>query len=140
MAMACVWCMSACGQSGEKQLVSSVESFSKAYFNWQYQRAVPWCTEESRLWLSYMASQVNQADVDLLRSQPQGADVEIGAVEYQEGDSAAVVEVTVSHGVMMDTLGQAGRLVEKARYMVPMTFRQGRWRVHLSAPLRPERE
>ncbi len=138
--MASMMFVSACNQGSESQLVSNIDSFSTAYFNWQFQRAVPLCTPESKRWLSYMASQVNQADVDSLKAQPQGATFEVGNVSYQDGDSLANVEVTVSHFLSMDTLGRAAQPVEKARFVIPVAFRNGLWRVNLSSPLRPERD
>ncbi|MBM6992787.1 MAG: hypothetical protein I3J02_05925 [Prevotella sp.] len=132
--------VASCKQDKESQLIDQVNSFSKAYFNWQFHRAVSLCTEESVQWLSYMASQVNQSDVDALRAMPEGATFEIGEVSYQEPDSTASVKVRVHHYLSMDTLGKAGRPTEQADFVVPVVFRHGRWKVNLSSPLRAEKD
>lgn len=132
--------VASCRQSEEEQLTEVVDSFSATYFNWQFHRSVAFCTPESRRWLSYMASQVGQRDVDRLRAHPEGAAYEIGEVAYTPGISTATAVVTVSHFLAMDTIGAEPQLVERAWFAVPLVLRGGRWRVSLSEPLRPQKD
>ena len=115
-------------------------AFADAYFNWQFPTAVGHCTPESRRWLSYMASQVNQQDVDALRAMTEGAGCKVEDVEMGGGDSTATALVCVRHYLSMDTLGQTGKVVDEARFVVPMVRRRGKWLVSLSAPLRERRD
>ena len=128
-----------CRESSESRLRTEVDSFAVAYFNWNLERAAAFATEESRSWLAYAASQVHQEEVDLLRGMDEGAGCELGDISYP-ADSMALGEVRVRHFVGIDTLGRPGRLVEKAVYRLPAVFRGGRWRVHLSALPRAEKE
>jgi hypothetical protein len=112
------------------------KGFSDTYFNWQYHRSVPYCTPESRQWLSYMASQVNSEDVEALRSAAEGASTEIADMYYNESDTVASIVVTVRNYLEMDSLGKAGQHRNEARFSIPMVLRQGKWKVSLSAPLR----
>src|SRR5574344_1276584 len=64
-------------QGSESQLKELADSFSNAYFNWQFKRAVPYVSNSSVVWLRYAASQVHQEDVDSLRKKAQGASCEI---------------------------------------------------------------
>lgn len=132
--------MSSCHKTHEEQLTEAIDSFSATYFNWQFHRAVAFSTPESRPWLSYMASQVSQKDIDALRAMPQSAAWEIGHISYADGDSAAQVEVKVNHFLAMDTIGQQGTLTDRATFVVPAVYRQGQWKVNLSAPLRAEKD
>jgi hypothetical protein len=127
---------SACHEGDGDQLEATVDSFSSAYFNWQFVKALPYCTPDSKRWLSYLSSQVNQWDVDTLKAMKEGATVHRGDISYPD-DSTAVVEVTVKHFLTMDTIGLVGQIRDEAKFRIPMVCRAGEWKVHLSQPLRP---
>lgn len=131
--------LTACHEGSESQLKETVDSFAEAYFNWQFPRAVPYCTQESRRWLSYAASQVNEYDVDSLRAMDRGAEHEISDIHY-DNDSMAIVNIAVHHYMSMDSLGQAARLVDEGLYRVPVVYKGERWLVELRGLPRPQRE
>ena len=125
--------LTACGSTHkgqEKQLRQDADSFATAYFNWRFEEALQWCTDSSSLWLEYAASQVHDADVELLRSKEEGATHELGTIDYQD-DSTAQTAVSVRNFLLMDTIGKAARPVETADYKLPMKFERGQWRVSL---------
>lgn len=141
--IALLFCMagiSACSPSTESRIEQEVLAFSNTYFNWQFHRSVSHCTPESRKWLSYMASQVNRSDIDMLKAQPKDAVCQVEDIIYADNDSAALVEVTVSHFLQMDTIGRQGRMVDRARFRIPVMLHADGWKVNLTAPLRAEKE
>jgi hypothetical protein len=117
-----------CHDGDEDQLKAYADSFSTAYFNWQFAKAQPYCTPESRIWLLFASSQVTQEDVDSLRAQPEGASVKIEDVDY-DSDTSAVVSVTVRNFLPMDTIGKRGPAVERADYLLSVCYRDSLWRV-----------
>ena len=72
-------------------------------------------------------------DVDILRAQNEGASHQINDIKFGLGDSTAIVSLTVSHYLRMDTVGNAGQFVNKADFRLPVVCRNGRWMVHLTA-------
>lgn len=64
-------------QGDENQLENDIDSFATYYFNWQFPKTLKYCTQSSEPWLRYAASNVHQADVDLLRTKAEDATVEI---------------------------------------------------------------
>lgn len=132
--------VSSCHHFGEGQLEEVADSFSVSYFNWQFARSLAYCTPESRRWLSYMASQVNQTDIDVLKAQEECATCEIGEIVYENNDSVAKVEVEVSNFLNMDTIGKVNVMVEKARFYVPVVYRNEKWKVNLTGILRAEKD
>lgn len=110
---------------------TSIVSFSQRYFNWQFQQAMPYVTPSSQQWLRYAASQVNQTDVDQLRSMVQGAECQIVDVEENTEDSTAISHVEVSGFLCMDTVGVGAHLVDKATYELKLRFQGGKWLVNL---------
>ncbi|MDD3388389.1 MAG: hypothetical protein PHU58_07985, partial [Prevotella sp.] len=95
---------------------------------------------ESRQWLSYLSSQVNQQDVDTLRAMTEGARCEVDGIDIADNDSTATVNVEVHHYLSRDTLGQTGHIIEKSKFIIPMVRRNSEWKVSLSSPLRAEKE
>ena len=67
-----------------RQLKKQVDSFAVYYFNWQFHKAVRFVTPESEKWMSYAASQVHQADIDLLQQKELPATCEIQEITYDD--------------------------------------------------------
>ncbi|MGI6242594.1 MAG: hypothetical protein ACOYJK_03525 [Prevotella sp.] len=139
LAMSCVLLYS-CRPDNEKQLTETARAFSDSYFNWQYFNSINYCTSDSKLWLSYMASQVDEQDVNALRARKENASVEVEDVELLRGDSTAMVKVKVRNYLNMDTIGIKDRVVDKAVFIIPMRRDGDAWKVHLTAPLRAARD
>lgn len=128
---------SSCGQDNEEELHETADSFAVAYFNYQFVKAVKYATPESRQWLSYIASQVSQEDVDSLRNMEQGAECETGHIAAN--DSIATVEVSVRNFMDMDSIGKGPHMVEQARFRLPLVYRNNKWMVDLKDILRREK-
>lgn len=122
----------------EEQLRDTANAFAQSYFNWQFNDAQVHCTPSSQRWISYVASQVKQDDVDKLRSAEQGASSEIKEINYQEGDSVASVVMKVENFLSMDSLGTVGHFVESATYTLHLVQLNKRWKVRLTELPRPD--
>ena len=70
-------------QGDEDQLENDIDSFATYYFNWQFPKTLKYCTQSSESWLRYAASNVHQADVDLLRTKAEDATVEINDIDFR---------------------------------------------------------
>ena len=121
--------VSSCTPQGD-QLETCVDSFAQSYFRWQFQRATSNCDTLSRRWLSYVASQVTQDDVDSLRNMKTDVKYTLGSTSLSN-DSTAIVDVQVSHFLSMDSLGQVTIVEKQVTYGIPATFHDGYWRVSL---------
>lgn len=130
--------LSSCTAKGE-QLETSVDSFAQHYFRWQFQKAVRNCDSESYRWVSYVASQVTQADVDSLRELNGDINCSLGGTHLLN-DSMAIVEVEVSHFLRMDSLGRTTLVEQKMTYGIPATLKNGFWRVSLREVPKPKEE
>ena len=131
----------ACGGSrdgSEEQLVEVADSFSVGYFNYDLQKAKRFSTNDSEKWLQYIASNIQQEDIDILRQQELPATVQVGEVSYT-GDSSAIVDVTVQHFLKMDSIGKTGVMTDKADFRLNAHIHNGRWYIRMEAPLRSER-
>ncbi len=128
--------MLSCGprhEGSEEQLLATADSFATAYYNWHFWDCARHCTDSSQIWLQYAASNVRQADIDLLNAQGEGAGHKITNVSYGQDGSSATVSVSVSHFLQMDTIGTAAHLVEEATFELPMRRTDRGWQVNLGS-------
>lgn len=122
----------------EEQLRDTANTFAQTYFNWQFNDALTHCTPSSQRWISYVASQVKQDDIDKLRSAEQGASSEIKEINYEEDDSVASVVMKVENFLSLDSLGTVGHFVESATYTFQLVRQAKRWKVRLTELPRPD--
>ena len=127
--------------AGNTDVVEAADSFAIHYFNWHFEKAAKFATEESRLWLSYAASQVQQEDLDILRDKP---DATVIAENVEMSDSAICVIMTVHDFLQMDTIGTEAHRVEKARFRLPVVrlWENGKqvWKVRMEGLPRSEKQ
>lgn len=116
----------------EKQLKESVDSFSTAFLNWRFVDALRFCTSESRQWLSYMASNIRQADIEALHCMSEGVSFDVDEINYSS-DSTANVSVNVRNYMSMDTIGKSSHIVNDGRMVFGLVFRGSKWSIHLTA-------
>ena len=126
------WCFFSCGHIHQSDSAEAcVDSFSQYYFNWQFQRSMPFVTPTSQKWLRYVASQVQQDDVEQLRNMPQGATYKIINVDTEDGDSVAVSHVLVRGFLCMDTIGKKSHVIDEVTYEIKLFHQGGKWLVNL---------
>ncbi|MCI1685932.1 MAG: hypothetical protein LKK50_06255 [Prevotella sp.] len=122
----------------KKQLKADADSFATFYFNWQFRKAIPFCTSGSQKWLRYAASNVHTTDLPVLRGKTDGASCHIHKIKFVN-DSAAEVILTVNDYVCMDTIGKSGRVVSHAQFRLPMIFQNHKWKVKMEDLPRSEK-
>lgn len=114
------------------QAENTVDSFCQAYFRYHFERALQFTTDESRPWLVYAASNVNQDDIDALRAMENSPSIDVDEVVAPENDSTGYAVVEVSDYLVMDTIGQAAHLQASSQYRFDMVKRGGKWKIKLS--------
>ena len=129
-----------CSQSDDvSPWEQAVESFSVAYFNWDYPKAASYATDGSLPWLRYAASQVTQEDVELLNAKAEQATVEVMPDVEMVSDSCVVAMVLVRNFLEMDSIDRQPVLREEATFRLETVMKNDRWAVHLTSLPRSER-
>ena len=115
----------------EREARDDVDSFATAYYNWQFQKAVKYCTRTSEPWLHFAATNVHQADIDILRTQDEGASHEIKDFKIID-DTTAQAFIEVHNYLRMDTIGKAGDMMKKGMFIIKMRYNNKKWLVDLN--------
>lgn len=123
----------------DKEVGHVVDCFASCYFNLDLVGAVPFCTIESKKWLSFISSNISQADVDIIRTQQVGATHEIGEIEHI-CDTFVVANCSVFNFLRVDTLGTSGCITEQAVFRIPVVKRNGKWLVKMEGLLQSGRQ
>ena len=122
--------LTSCFHHGENDARDAVDSFSVAYFNWRFKDAMPFVTPQSKQWLRFAASQVDQEDVDSLRAKQYAAEVKVDDVSSVD-DTTKLATVIVRDFLAMDTIGQGPHAVPIDTFRIPVALTKGYWRVSL---------
>lgn len=126
-------------EGSEDQLKNNLDSFATYYYNWQFPKAIKFCTASSEPWLKYAASNVHEADVELLRNKEADATVEINDIDFGDDEVSAIADITVRNFLQMDSIGKEAHLVEEADFHLPMRIENGVWKIRMVNLPRSER-
>lgn len=137
-------CVFTCACTSEKEqekreaVNNAAEKFANLYFNYQLNEVMPLTTADSHKWLRFAASNITQADIDMLRTM-ESADCSVKGITYSS-DSTAVVKVEVRNVLLPDTLGAKPHITPKALFRLALVNRSKKWLVKMEGPLRSERQ
>jgi hypothetical protein len=122
-----------------RQLKKQVDSFAVYYFNWQFHEAIRFVSPTSEKWMSYAASQVHQADIELLQQKELPATCEINEISYDDENLFAIAHVTIRDYLRMDTIGKAATIVDLAHFDIPLSYhaQSDKWIVNINELPRP---
>lgn len=123
-----------------EQLDKEVKAFSEAYFNYKFSKAEKHCTGDSRKWLVYAASNIHDADIDMLRGMSEGASVDINDYKFNDDDTTGYAMITVHNYLRLDTIGNAGRVIKKADFKLPIVLRHDKWMIKMACLPRSEKQ
>ena len=79
-------CFASCGEEGRtyEAIETTAIDFANAYFNYDLVKAQTMVDDQSKKWLRYEASNITEADLELLRMQDEGATVTVDDCECFE--------------------------------------------------------
>ncbi len=130
-------CIKSQRQKDIEEIKKLSDNFALNYFNFDFISAQKHCTPESYKWLSFIASNIQQEDIDIINSQENKASVETKHVEFIN-DTTATASCRVSNFLKLDTLGQTGQITETAEFNICIIKRNNRWLVKMEDLLRNE--
>lgn len=122
-----------CFHEDEDTVEKRAVAFAQNYFNLRFRQASTLCTDASAKWISYRASNISQADLDVLDAQTDTATCEVE--DISDDDDTATVTVTVRNFLRCDSIGKAGNMCREARFSLPMRRIGEKWFVDINKPL-----
>lgn len=139
--MALLWTTSGCEHEGKdyKEAERVATKWANAFFNFDFEEASHHVTEESKHWLSFAASNITEADVDIINSRDMPASVVITDV-VTGNDTLGQAMVSVSNWVCLDSIGQQGRIMSQGDFVISLVKRGRKWKVRMEGLPRNEKQ
>lgn len=115
----------------EEVVGERVDSFAVHYFNWQFEKCLPYVTADSKKFLELEATNVSEGNVELLRAAESDATIEINGFNLEDDDNA-VVNLTIHNYIAADTIGRAAKFHKSGTAEVNVVRVEGKWYVDMS--------
>ena len=126
-------------QNEIKAISETADSFVERYFNFDLIGTSKLCTKESVKWISFLASNITQEDINMLRAQDAAA-AYVNLNVDKTSDTTATSSYKVMNFLMIDTLGRPALITDEAFYKINLVKRNGRWLVKMEGLPRSERQ
>ena len=120
-----------CNNNKTKQR-EAIQHFADAYFNYQLDDALSLVTEDSRQWIEFLASNIDSADVRLLREMSEGATCEIEEIRNGDNDSVVIASIIVRNALLKDSIGLQAHVVDERKTVIAFVQRGEQWIARLS--------
>ena len=120
-----------CNNNKTKQR-EAIQHFADAYFNYQLDDALSLVTEDSRQWIEFLASNIDSADVRLLREMSEGATCEIEEIRNGDNDSVVIASIIVRNALLKDSIGSQTHVVDERKTVIAFVQRGEQWFARLS--------
>ena len=120
-----------CNNNKTKQR-EAIQHFADAYFNYQLDDALSLVTEDSRQWIEFLASNIDSADVRLLREMSEGATCEIEEIRNGDNDSVVIASIIVRNALLKDSIGSQAHVVDERKTVIAFVQRGEQWFARLS--------
>ena len=133
--------MAACSVDGGERMenVARVATdFAESYINYDFSKDQKQMTAESTKWISFVASNITQEDVDMLNTRESGAEVIVEECQALN-DTTCEVLLTVDNYMSPDSIGRPLQLRHDDDYRLTLVFRDGRWQVRMEGLPRSEK-
>jgi len=122
------------GKEEVDNIQERADSFATHYFNWQYEKCLKYVTPESKKYLQLAASNVTEGNVELLRSLPEDANVEIEDVVFED-DKHVEIDLTIHNYLAVDTIGRPAKFLNSGEAKFKMVKDGQYWLVKLPVQL-----
>ena len=129
-AMTAAMCSCHFYSSEEGEVAETAEKFGNHLFNYELKEASGMTTADSRKWIELLASNVDDATVELIRNQDEAATVSVGDISM-DSDTTAVVELTASNFVWANSIDEHPAVIDRMTFQLGMVKRNKKWVVRM---------
>lgn len=116
----------------EKQVAKTALKFADYLFNYELKEAASLATGDSQGWISFLASNVDEATINLIRSQQEDATVSVDDVTISTS-TIATATITVSNFVWNSGAEGEPSVEKEARFTLHLRKEKGEWRVRMDS-------
>ncbi len=136
----CPSCDRATHSSSSSGAENVVENFCESYFSLHFADAMTYCTESSKKWLTFAASNIHESDLEVLRSSDSDLSVRVMELQAAPTDSTGFAMVRVRNYLCADRIDAPSTIAEEGFFRIDLEKHAGKWQVRMAGPLQSEKQ
>jgi hypothetical protein len=118
--------------SNSNDMTIVADSFATNFYNWRLERAFKYCTTESKIQISYLASNISEEDIELINKRNEDASIEITNTEILEGGLKARIPMKIYNSFKMKDINSDVQLNKERDVTINLIKTNGGWKVDLT--------
>lgn len=126
------------GDDVTKLATELATNFATDYFNYKLDKAASCCTTEAKEQIYYLATNLTEEDVSILRDKKEAATCEVDGIRLIN-DSCAEATCIIKDSYIKDTIGTRGKVLDKRNYSILIVRTGNKWLIRKVSQLQNEK-
>ena len=118
--------------SNSNDITIVADSFATNFYNWRLEKALKYCTAESKTQISFLASNISEEDIELINQRNEDASIEITNTGMLEEGIKARISIKIYNSFKMKDINSDIQLNKERDVTINLIKTNEGWKVDLT--------
>ena len=118
--------------SNSNDITIVADSFATNFYNWRLEKALKYCTAESKTQISFLASNISEKDIELINQRNEDASIEITNTGMLEESIKARISMKIYNSFKMKDINSDIQLNKERDVTINLIKTNEGWKVDLT--------
>ncbi len=118
--------------SNSNDITIVADSFATNFYNWRLEKALKYCTAESKTQISFLASNISEEDIELINQRNEDASIEITNTGMLEEGFKARISMKIYNSFKMKDINSDIQLNKERDVTINLIKTNEGWKVDLT--------
>lgn len=118
--------------SNSNDITIVADSFATNFYNWRLEKALKYCTAESKTQISFLASNISEEDIELINQRNEDASIEITNTGMLEEGIKARISMKIYNSFKMKDINSDIQLNKERDVSINLIKTNEGWKVDLT--------
>ena len=118
--------------SNSNDITIVADSFATNFYNWRLEKALKYCTAESKTQISFLASNISEKDIELINQRNEDASIEITNTGMLEEGIKARISMKIYNSFKMKDINSDIQLNKERDVTINLIKNNEGWKVDLT--------
>ena len=118
--------------SNSNDITIVADSFATNFYNWRLEKALKYCTAESKTQISFLASNISEEDIELINQRNEDASIEITNTGMLEEGIKARISMKIYNSFKMKDINSDVQLYKERDVTINLIKTNEGWKVDLT--------
>ncbi len=118
--------------SNSNDITIVADSFATNFYNWRLEKALKYCTAESKTQISFLASNISEKDIELINQRNEDASIEITNTGMLEEGIKARISMKIYNSFKMKDINSDIQLNKERDVTINLIKTNEGWKVDLT--------